>query len=94
MVNVYERAKVLFAGVILHLRFYIYFMATNALQILGNDLLFFGDSTYLQDLVSLSEYVLKELNDVIQQEPSQVILGLNFCYGIKLLIYLLTCNLV
>ena len=57
-------------------------MASNFFvdQILGNDLLFFGDSSYLQDLVSLSEFVLKELCDVIQQEPSQVTMGLNFCY--------------
>ncbi|RVW40211.1 UPF0505 protein [Vitis vinifera] len=45
------------------------------IEILGNDLLFFGDSTYLQDLVSLSEFVLEELCNVIQQEPSQAARG-------------------
>ena len=41
-------------------------------QIPGNDLLFFGDSSYLRELVSFAEYVLQNLVDTIQQEPLQV----------------------
>lgn len=41
-------------------------------QIIGNDLLFFGDSSYKQELVSCSQLVLSELLDAIEQESSQV----------------------
>ena len=41
-------------------------------QIMGNDLLFFGDSSYMHELLSLAESVLQNLVDVIEQEPSQV----------------------
>ncbi|XP_050246843.1 uncharacterized protein LOC126694549 isoform X1 [Quercus robur] len=44
-------------------------------EIPGNDLLFFGDSSYLRELVSFAEYVLQNLVDTIQQEPSQVARG-------------------
>ncbi|KAG6671064.1 hypothetical protein I3843_Q017200 [Carya illinoinensis] len=39
-------------------------------QIFGNDLLFFGDSSYLHELVLLSESVLQNVVDSIQKEPS------------------------
>lgn len=44
-------------------------------EIFGNDLLFFGDSSYLHELVSLSESVLQNLFDAIQQEPSRAARG-------------------
>ncbi|XP_062169549.1 uncharacterized protein LOC133875428 isoform X2 [Alnus glutinosa] len=44
-------------------------------EIFGNDLLFFGDSSYLLELVSLSESVLQNLVDAIQQEPSRAARG-------------------
>ncbi|KAF5478943.1 hypothetical protein F2P56_005464 [Juglans regia] len=44
-------------------------------QIFGNDLLFFGDSSYLHELVSLSEFVLQNLVDSIQKEPSPAARG-------------------
>ncbi|MED6218342.1 hypothetical protein PIB30_025917 [Stylosanthes scabra] len=40
-------------------------------QIPGNDLLFYGDSSYKQELVSLSKLVLENLLGAIQQEPSR-----------------------
>ncbi|KAK9269621.1 hypothetical protein L1049_001398 [Liquidambar formosana] len=43
----------------------------NHTEIFGNDLLFFGDPSYSQELVSLSEFVLQNLVDIIQQEPSR-----------------------
>lgn len=49
-------------------------MITN-LQILSNDL-FYGDSSYVQELVSLSEHVLWNLVEVIEQEPSRVTFAL------------------
>ncbi|KAG6689736.1 hypothetical protein I3842_11G189400 [Carya illinoinensis] len=39
-------------------------------EIFGNDLLFFGDSSYLHELVLLSESVLQNVVDSIQKEPS------------------------
>ncbi|KAK7847412.1 upf0505 protein c16orf62 like protein, partial [Quercus suber] len=44
-------------------------------EIPGNDLLFFGDSSYLRELVSFAEYVLQNLVDTVQQEPSQAARG-------------------
>ncbi|GMY31180.1 VPS35 endosomal protein sorting factor-like isoform X1 [Fagus crenata] len=44
-------------------------------EILGNDLLFFGDSSYLHELVSLAEFVLQNLVDTIQQETSRAARG-------------------
>ncbi|XWS11244.1 hypothetical protein CRYUN_Cryun38cG0067500 [Craigia yunnanensis] len=44
-------------------------------EIMGNDLLFFGDSSYMHELLSLSESVLENLVDVIEQEPSRAALG-------------------
>ncbi|GAV81964.1 Vps35 domain-containing protein [Cephalotus follicularis] len=44
-------------------------------EILGNDFLFFGDSSYIQDLLSLAEIVLQNLVDAIEQEPSQAARG-------------------
>lgn len=42
------------------------------MQIIGNDLLFFGDSSYKNELVSWSQLVVGELVDAIEQESSQV----------------------
>lgn len=42
------------------------------MQIIGNELLFFGDSSYKQELVSCTQLVLSELLDAIEQESSQV----------------------
>ncbi|MFQ6661363.1 hypothetical protein Gotur_029552 [Gossypium turneri] len=39
-------------------------------EIMGNDLLFSGDSSYVRELLSLTESVLQNLVDVIEQEPS------------------------
>ncbi|KAI4306118.1 hypothetical protein L6164_029425 [Bauhinia variegata] len=44
-------------------------------EIPGNDKLYYGDSSYKQELVSLSKLVLDNLVDVIQKEPSQVARG-------------------
>ncbi|XP_020868718.1 UPF0505 protein isoform X1 [Arabidopsis lyrata subsp. lyrata] len=44
-------------------------------EIIGNDLLFFGDSSYKQELVSCSQFVLSELLDAIEQESSQIARG-------------------
>lgn len=41
-------------------------------QIMGNDVLFFGDSSYVRELLSLTESVLQNLVDIIEQEPSRV----------------------
>ncbi|KAL2582627.1 hypothetical protein AAZV13_14G020000 [Glycine max] len=41
-------------------------------QIPGNDMLYYGDSSYNQELVSLSKLVLENLLSAVQQEPSQV----------------------
>ncbi|KAG8502780.1 hypothetical protein CXB51_000578 [Gossypium anomalum] len=43
-------------------------------EIMGNDLLFFGDS-YVRELLSLTESVLQNLVDVIEQEPSRAARG-------------------
>ncbi|KAL9444527.1 hypothetical protein AB3S75_017670 [Citrus x aurantiifolia] len=40
------------------------------LEILSNDLLFLGDSSYVQELLSFSEHVLQNLVEIIEQEPS------------------------
>ncbi|XVE50697.1 hypothetical protein DITRI_Ditri01bG0184100 [Diplodiscus trichospermus] len=44
-------------------------------EIMGNDLLFFGDSSYVHELVSLAQSVLENLVDVIEQEPSRAARG-------------------
>ncbi|XP_021287819.1 UPF0505 protein C16orf62 homolog isoform X2 [Herrania umbratica] len=44
-------------------------------EILGNDLLFFGDSSYVHELLSLTESVLQNLVGVIEQEPSRAARG-------------------
>ncbi|XP_068666819.1 uncharacterized protein [Aristolochia californica] len=44
-------------------------------EVMGNDLLFFGESSYFQELVSISSYVLQNLIDEVQQEPSPVVRG-------------------
>lgn len=41
-------------------------------QVLGNDYLYYGDSSYLHELASLAKLVLEHLVDSIQQEPSSV----------------------
>ncbi|KAK7371999.1 hypothetical protein VNO80_05366 [Phaseolus coccineus] len=51
-------------------------------QILGNDMLYYGDSSYNQELVSLSKLVLENLLSTVQQEPSPAargILALEVC---------------
>ncbi|KAL9441648.1 hypothetical protein AB3S75_020195 [Citrus x aurantiifolia] len=40
------------------------------LEILSNDFLFYGDSSYVQELLSFSELVLQNLVEIIEQEPS------------------------
>ncbi|KAL2316727.1 hypothetical protein Fmac_030603 [Flemingia macrophylla] len=45
-------------------------------QIPGNDLLYYGDSSYNQELVSLSKLVLENLLSAVQQEPSQAAQGI------------------
>ncbi|GMH05757.1 hypothetical protein Nepgr_007597 [Nepenthes gracilis] len=47
----------------------------SSTEVFGNDLLFFGDSSYRQELVSLSHCILQNMLDVIQQESSQVVRG-------------------
>ncbi|XP_052207188.1 uncharacterized protein LOC127811403 [Diospyros lotus] len=47
----------------------------NLEQLLGNDRLFFGDPTYLQELLSFSAFILQNLVDYVMQEPSQVARG-------------------
>ncbi|CAL9218434.1 unnamed protein product [Arabidopsis halleri] len=44
-------------------------------EIIGNDLLFFGDSSYKQGLVSCTQLVLSVLLDAIEQESSQIARG-------------------
>ncbi|KAL0803977.1 hypothetical protein Bca101_096467 [Brassica carinata] len=44
-------------------------------EIIGNDLLFFGDSSYKNELVSWSQLVVGELVDAIEQESSQTARG-------------------
>ncbi|XVF03816.1 hypothetical protein REPUB_Repub05bG0025600 [Reevesia pubescens] len=44
-------------------------------EIVANDLLFFGDSSYVHELLSLTESVLQNLVDVIEQEPSRAARG-------------------
>lgn len=44
------------------------------LEILSNDLLY-GDSSYVQELLSLSEHVLQNLVEIIEQEPSGAACG-------------------
>ncbi|KAK7320363.1 hypothetical protein VNO77_29773 [Canavalia gladiata] len=45
-------------------------------QIPGNDMLYYGDSSYSQELVSLSKLVLENLLCAVQQEPSQAARGI------------------
>nr|KYP73434.1 UPF0505 protein C16orf62 isogeny [Cajanus cajan] len=45
-------------------------------QIPGNNILYYGDSSYNQELVSLSKPVLENLLSAIQQEPSQAARGI------------------
>ncbi|KAH9803871.1 VPS35 endosomal protein sorting factor-like [Citrus sinensis] len=45
------------------------------LEILSNDLLFYGDSSYVQELLSFSEHVLQNLVEIIEQEPSGAVRG-------------------
>ncbi|KAF5949435.1 hypothetical protein HYC85_011428 [Camellia sinensis] len=65
-------------------------------NMLGNDHLFFGDPTYLQEFLSLSALILQNLVDFIMQEPSRVARGsmaleacnciassFNFCWSQK-----------
>lgn len=47
-------------------------MYFSPFQIPGNDMLYYGDSSYKQELVSLSKLVLENLICAVQQEPSQV----------------------
>ncbi|KAK8706019.1 hypothetical protein V6N13_049601 [Hibiscus sabdariffa] len=44
-------------------------------EIMGNDLLFFGDSSYVRELLSLTESVLQNLVDIIEQESSRAARG-------------------
>lgn len=41
-------------------------------QVPGNDMLYYGDSSYKQELVSLSKLVLENLLSVVKQEATQV----------------------
>ncbi|KAJ9153808.1 hypothetical protein P3X46_027210 [Hevea brasiliensis] len=52
-----------------------YHLCHSGVQILGNDSLFFGDSSYVHELVSLSEHVLQNLLNAIEQEPSKAARG-------------------
>ncbi|XP_044480941.1 VPS35 endosomal protein-sorting factor-like isoform X2 [Mangifera indica] len=45
------------------------------LEIPGNDLLFYGDSSYIEELASFSDGVLKNLVEAIEQEPSRTARG-------------------
>lgn len=47
----------------------------NHTEVFSNDVLFFGNLSYLRELVSLSEFVLQNLVDLIQQEPSRATRG-------------------
>ncbi|KAF3453419.1 hypothetical protein FNV43_RR03859 [Rhamnella rubrinervis] len=44
-------------------------------KVLGNDHLFFGDSSYSNELTLLAKYVVQNLVDAIQQEPSSAARG-------------------
>ncbi|XP_022733809.1 UPF0505 protein C16orf62 homolog isoform X2 [Durio zibethinus] len=44
-------------------------------EVMGNDLLFFGNSSYVHELISLAASVLENLVDVIEREPSQAARG-------------------
>ncbi|CAH8347235.1 unnamed protein product [Eruca vesicaria subsp. sativa] len=44
-------------------------------EIIGNDLLFFGDSSYKNELVSWTQLVVGELVEAIEQETSQIARG-------------------
>ncbi|KFK35912.1 hypothetical protein AALP_AA4G052500 [Arabis alpina] len=44
-------------------------------EIIGNDLLFFGDPSYKNELVSCTQLVLRELEYAIEQESSQIARG-------------------
>lgn len=77
-------------GLVFYVKFR-YLVAANLfcflfLQLLGNDVLFFGDSSYLHELASLCQFVLQNLVDAIQQEPSMVTttfnMGFPFCPSI------------
>ncbi|KAK0601095.1 hypothetical protein LWI29_021278 [Acer saccharum] len=45
------------------------------LEFLSNDVLFYGDSSYVQELVTLSEHVLQNLVEAIEREPSRAARG-------------------
>ena len=61
---------------VLKKEFEMYFFCV---QIIGNDLLFFGDSSYKNELVSWTQLVVGELVDAIEQESSQV--GIYYLYS-------------
>ncbi|XP_050216619.1 uncharacterized protein LOC126667645 [Mercurialis annua] len=44
-------------------------------EIVGNDLLYFGDLSYVQELVTMSEQVLQNLVNLIEQEPLKAARG-------------------
>ncbi|KAL9366902.1 hypothetical protein Peur_038101 [Populus x canadensis] len=44
-------------------------------EIMGNDLLFFGDPSYIQEIAALSECVLQNLISFIEQEPPKAARG-------------------
>lgn len=44
-------------------------------EVIGNDRLFFGHTTYFQELVSLSSVILQNMVDIIPQETSQATRG-------------------
>ncbi|KAK7276870.1 hypothetical protein RIF29_18016 [Crotalaria pallida] len=46
------------------------------IQIPGNDMLYYGDSSYKQELVSLSKLVLENLLSAVQQERSKAVRGI------------------
>lgn len=56
---------------------FLFFWTKKCHQLLGNDVLFFGDSSYLHELASFCEFVLQNLVDAIQQEPSKVTITFN-----------------
>lgn len=61
------------------------------LQILSNDLLFLGDSSYVQELLSFSEHVLQNLVEIIEQEPSGVTDALNLLLQYVYFIFFYAC---
>lgn len=41
-------------------------------QVLSNSNVFFGDMTYLQELLSLSGVIVQKIIDIVSEEPLQV----------------------